>query len=83
MSESAIPKEARRTTLRLNISVLDNIEGIFTTPSMTNLLMNFRSPILNLSVLFINTSEIHRMMSACSIKDITIPRTPKPDNTRI
>ena len=48
-----MPKEARRTTLRLTISSLENLDGAFTNPSLIISLKYFISPGLNLIILLL------------------------------
>ena len=51
-SELLIPKEARRTMLRLNISILDSLDGILASASLKISLKYVIFPSLNENALF-------------------------------
>ena len=79
-----MPKEARRTTLRLTISSLENLDGAFTNPSLIVSLKYFTLPGLNLIIflllIMMVKAEIVRNRY-CTKNENSIPNAPYPIDT--
>src|SRR6266487_1732983 len=78
-----MPNEARRTTLRLRISILEYLAGELTKPSFIISLAYFRLPNLNPNPLFFATTMAALATKRfCNKNDISIPKAPNPIDTK-
>jgi hypothetical protein len=78
ISESLIPKEARKITLRVIIMVLDSFEGALDNPSLITLMMYLLSRTnvsgnLRLTIANIPTADMRLAIT----KEKRIPKAPK------
>ena len=82
ISEVLIPKEARRTTLKLTRSILENLDGAFTNPSLIISFAYFILPNLNPNVLVVTAKVVPVIKRPCNRNDRRIPKVPKPVDTK-
>ena len=84
ISELLIPKEVRRTTLRLRINILENLDGVLTNPSLIISLIYFMLPSLNPNVLILATTKAAQVIKRiCSRNENSIPKAPNTIDTKI
>jgi hypothetical protein len=79
ISELLMPKDARRTMLRLTIIVLENLDGVLTSPSLMISLVYFKLPTLNPNALLLATAKVALVITrVCSKNDRSRPKAPNP-----
>jgi hypothetical protein len=84
ISELLIPKEVRRTTLRLRINTFEILDGVLTNPSLIISLTYFILPSLNPNVLLLATTKVAPVMKRiCSRNENSMPKAPNPIDTKI
>jgi hypothetical protein len=84
ISELLIPKEVRRTTLRLRINILENLDGVLTNPSLIISLAYFILPTLNPNDLLLATTNVALVIKRlCKRKEKSIPKAPNPIDTKV
>ena len=83
MSELGTAKDARRTTLRLNISTPDNWEGTLTNPSRIILIRYFMFCNLSPNMLIARARVMQPITIPCNKNEKSMPHVPNPVATSI